>query len=319
MALILLFLLFSPYNYLGVRKEVPYDSMPLSSMREVILKQPDKIVLGDSRMANLNPDYIEQVSGEHYTMLAFGGANVGHSIALFWFATEHTQLSKVVFGIGWYTSNGEQGPGFIPELAQQATNPIKFIADYDNWSFTMHRFRVRYTNAVNSVITMPAGWVEEDTDIAQSMENRPLPVSDEYTPFHPGVMNHSYIICATLNDLEDGYELRDDTLNQLGEVIDYCDQNGIEIVFVFPPMHLVLFQDVTGPLGIDADRERYKQYLIARATVYDFEFVNAFNNNDRNFLDAFHLNGDAKKWLINAIFADVETPDSNVIRYIKDA
>ena len=56
-----LFLAFEPYDYFGLRGgDSDYLCKPLSSVRELVLTHPENIVLGDSRMANLNMDLAEQ-------------------------------------------------------------------------------------------------------------------------------------------------------------------------------------------------------------------------------------------------------------------
>lgn len=306
----LLFFLFSPYDYLSLRGYTNYEAKPLTDMRLLMKEQPDSIILGDSRMANLNVDYINEITGEHYVSLAFGGANLGESVALFWFATEHTQLKKVVFGVGWYTSNGEQPAGNIPRRVQEATNPWKFFSSYNNWTFTLHRIRVSLHNFAANSLGMTALAIDDPDP--RSLDT-PVPQFPWTGTFRQDLYDSGFIIFSNLEDI--GYELRQDTLDQLGEVIDYCGQNDIEIIFVFPPMHDVLFLTVTPRLGIDVYREQYKEYLIARATVYDLEFRNAFNSNDMNFVDAFHLTGAGKKWLAEVIFTDLESP--YIIRYIQ--
>lgn len=307
-----LFLTFSPFDYFSLRDDTNYDAKPMTDMRSLMKDKPDKIILGDSRMANLNVDYINEITEEDYLSLAFGGANMGESIALFWFATEHTQLTKVVFGVGWYTSNGEQTPGKIPAYAKEVTNPLNFLSDYNNWTYTLWRMRVATRNAAADLFNQPR-WAIDDPD-PRALDTLPPMNVEGSGLWRQDIMDYGNIIYSNLDTI--GYELRDDTLAQLQEVIDYCDQNGIELIFVFPPMHDVLFYTVTPHMNIDVYRERYKRFLIERATVFDFEFQSGFNSNDRNFVDGFHLTGAGKMWLSQVIFTDMETPDVN--RYYKD-
>lgn len=308
--LTLLFFVFEPFDYFLLRGDAPYSAKPLSSMREVIRNKPDKIILGDSRMANLNTDYIKEITGEDYTMLGFGGSTVGECVALFWFATEHTTLTEVVFGVGFYTSANEQTAGRIPHTEKQATNIFSFYSNSNNWLSAINNAKEQTVNAAAQLFNQPA-WITYPED-PQSTEDIPVDLT------WGSVWRKNLEDFANLlySNLERGYTLEKNTLDMLGEVIDYCNANGIKITFVFPPMHDSVYVMVTGPLGIDPYREQYKKYLIRRATVFDFEFRSAFSASDSNFYDGFHLTGTNKKWLAEMIFTDAAS--ENVIRYYRD-
>ena len=50
------FFVFEPYDYFAVKGDAVYGSMPLSSMRQLKKERPANIILGDSRMANIDTD-----------------------------------------------------------------------------------------------------------------------------------------------------------------------------------------------------------------------------------------------------------------------
>lgn len=110
----LLFFMLEPYDYFGLRGDATYLSKPLSAMRAVRRDRPANIILGDSRMANLNIGYIEELTGEDYEMLGFGGATMGECIELFWYATEQTKLEKVYFEVTFYTAGGDMEAAVFP-------------------------------------------------------------------------------------------------------------------------------------------------------------------------------------------------------------
>jgi len=97
----------------------------------------------------------------------------------------------------------------------------------------------------------------------------------------------------------------------LEEIIDYCSANGIELVFVIPPMHISLFTLVTEPLGIDTYRERLRTFLVERASVIDLEFISEFNSYDDNYFDGFHLRNEMKRILIEFIFCSRDSEAVN--------
>lgn len=303
----LLFFLLEPFDYFGLKHNATYLSKPLSAMREVRNEQPANIILGDSRMANLNVAYIEELTGEDWTMLGFGGASLGECIELFWYATEHTALERCVFGINFYSSGGEQGVGRIPLVQGQADNLFTFVSNFNNWLEVVNAAKYRTKNLLAGLLDKPA-WLEYPEDPTTFDL---VPVSDEM-----GETYHKYLedYAAVLrNQLGDSWFVAPETLQKLYEVADYCDEHGVELTFVFPPMSDSVYDLVLAPMGIEADVEALKQALLDRAPVYDLQFRNAFSADDANFHDGFHLAGPQKKLLAELIFTDVES--DYIVRY----
>ena len=292
--LLAMFLAFEPYDYFGLKEESTYLSKPLSSMRELKREQPANIILGDSRMANLNTDYIEEISGERYLMLGFGGAQLGESIELFWYATEHTKLEKVVLGFSFYNSGGDQGSGRIPIIEELAESPIMFTGNLNYWLEAINMLKLKTLNFVGTAFNRPEliEYPEDPTTFAYNT------VTDERGDrYRKDLEDFAKII----EDMCAGYSLEDKTLEQLGAVISYCEENDIELTFVFPPMHDSIF-DVVDKLDIEKYREKSKEYISSRAKAIDFEVKNDFSANEDNFYDGFHLQGEQKKWLAESIF-----------------
>ena len=104
---VVLFFVFEPYDYFGLKHNSHYLSKPLSTMREVIRDHPKSIILGDSQMANLNIDYIEELTGTRYTMLGFGGSRSVLSVNI-----EAAGHHPATLGVGlttgcWATRRGD--------------------------------------------------------------------------------------------------------------------------------------------------------------------------------------------------------------------
>lgn len=306
---LLLFFWLEPFDYFGLKQDATYLSKPLSAMREVKNEQPANIILGDSRMANLNIGYIEELTGEDWTMLGFGGASLGECIELFWYATEHTVLETCVFGINFYSSGGEQGVGRIPLVQKQADSVFEFVSNFNNWLEIVNSGKYKTKNILAGILNKPE-WVEYPEDPTTFDL---IPVSDEMGEhYHKYLEDYAAVISGQLGDT---WAVEDETLQKLYEIIDYCDENGIALTFVFPPMSDSVFDLVLEPMGIEADVDAFKQALIDRAPVYDLQFRNAFSADDANFHDGFHLAGPQKKLLAELIFTGAES--DNIVRYAK--
>ena len=151
-----LFLALEPYDYFGLRGgDSTYLSRPLSTVRELQRENPKNIILGDSRMANLNTDYIYELTGEEYMMLGFGGAQTGELLELFWYAAEHCELEKVVFGINLYSSCGPQDAGRIPAVIERAESTADFLLNANVWLEAINNGKVKLINLAAKLLSRP--------------------------------------------------------------------------------------------------------------------------------------------------------------------
>lgn len=304
---LLLFFWLEPFDYFGLKHDATYLSKPLSAMREIRNEQPANIILGDSRMANLNIGYVEELTGENWTMLGFGGASLGECVELFWYATEHTTLETCVFGVNFYSSGGEQGVGRIPLVREQADSVFEFTANFNNWLEIVNAAKYKTKNLLARALDKPA-WIEYPEDPTTFDL---VPVSDEMgETYHKYLEDYAAVISGQLGD---SWSVEDETLQKLYEIVDYCGENGVELTFVFPPMSDSVYDLVLAPIGIEDDVDALKQALIDRAAVVDLQFRSAFSADDANFHDGFHLAGPQKKLLAELIFTDADS--DYVVRY----
>ncbi len=299
-----LFLAFDAYNYFGMGSHMTYLSKPLSTMRELVRDKSENIILGDSHMANCNVDYIEELSGEHYTMLAYGGATLSENIDEFWYAVEHTELKKVVFGVEFYNMNPDHYVDRFTSVIEKVEHPLTFLSGYTYWIEAIENMFATVQNAAADLTGIHA--LRVAVEDPSSLEFDPVPMQDRnpYTGARVDLEDYSMLIYQQCEN----YSAPTGPLEELGKIIDYCDGHGIEIVFVMPPANSEIWNRVIYPLGIDGYIEMYKDYLKSRATVYDFEFYNDFARDDSNFLDGMHMVRSGKMWLTEVVFGGEESP-----------
>ncbi len=304
--LFLLFFIFEPYDYFCVKGDAIYLSRPLSSMREVRKNKPGNIIFGDSQMANLNVEYIEEITGEDYSTLAFGGASLRENLDLFQYATENTELKKVVFGVSFYSLGKYGEDSRIPNVLEQVNNPFKFVANFNYWLEALNTVKYKTVNAAADVLGKPElKSYPENPTLFDAPQDIP---SERGTVYRKNLEDYAETICE---QFPQGYSIKPEVYTELQKLIDYCDENGIELIFVFPPMHQSISTNVIEPLSIEKDIEEAKEFLKSRATVYDFEYVNAFTENEDNFYDGFHLANAQKKFFAEMLFV---SPDPNYVQ-----
>ncbi|MEA4911054.1 MAG: hypothetical protein VB092_00375 [Oscillospiraceae bacterium] len=298
LAVLVLFFALEPYDYYGWHGESNYTSRPLSAVRALLRGQPTGIVLGDSRMATLSEDYIRAVSGEDYCSLAFGGAQLGECLSLFWYAAQHTQLERVVLGVSFYNMGGTQDGGRIPGVLRQADSVYGFVSNFNHWLEAFNTLKYKTQNALGTALGRADWlWYPEDPTRFEA-----LPVSDARGDVYRADLEDYAQTIRAMTGAD--FHIEDATYEALAAVIDYCDANGIELTIVLPPMHVSIFTDVVEPLGLAEELNRLRGFVAARVVVYDFEYPNAFTENEDNFYDGFHLQGPQKQLLIDVIFGN---------------
>ena len=86
-----------------------------------------------------------------------------------------------------------------------------------------------------------------------------------------------------------------------------CEENGIELIIVYPPMHMSVAELVVQAQGLQPQMDKYKSFIRARGvTVYDMEFDSEFTRCEDNFFDGYHLMNSRKQYLAELLFTDIE-------------
>ncbi len=103
-----LIVLIDPYNYFGLSHFINDDIKLNTSQRldyclwkslEFRKRPADSILLGDSRMYNLDVRLINKATGRSYYNFAYGGGTLPEIIDTFWYATSLTKLKNVYIGL----------------------------------------------------------------------------------------------------------------------------------------------------------------------------------------------------------------------------
>ena len=304
--LIAFFFAFEPYDYWNLKDDEWYMSRSISSMRELILSDSQNIILGDSRMANLNIDYIQEISGEKYTNMAYGGATLHENIEQFWYAVNHTtNLKKAVIGISYYNLDGNLYSTRLDEVIEKSENPLIFMSDFGYWVDA-------FQNAKNKTVDL---WTQisgnEETKIHlddPSVQDDPVLTTEQTEGYRADLFDYAHTILG--NIAPRGYSLAGEGMyiDRLLEIAEYCDKNGIELILVMAPCNRAIWDIVIYPNQIEMTMEYYKNILKSAATVYDAEFYNAFAMDDANFLDGHHLCKEEKLRMARVIFGSEESP-----------
>jgi hypothetical protein len=300
-----LFFCFEPYDYWSLKGDDWYQSRHIASMRELLVEKPGKIILGDSRMANLNADYIESVSGERYTNLAYGGATMNESIGQFWYAAEHTTLEKVVISVNFYTVNGNLFSDRLDAIIEKCENPLAFMSDFSVWSNTFDNTKYKALDLMADATGDDSLRVHLD-DPSSLTQADPEPSATIVSGYREDIYDHAMIVRANSGVFT--LSGQGNYLWRLEEIAAYCNANNIELIFVIEPCSGALWDFMIFQDELEVFVSRYKDRLKSVATVYDSEFYNDFARDDSNFLDSLHLAKDEKLRQARIIFGGEDSP-----------
>ena len=118
-----------PYNYFNTNM-VEQDfkdrvCFPLNERLSIIIDYQQNpspnILIGDSRIQNLDVEEIELASGDAYYNFGYGGCNLPELIQTFWFATEHQKLENVVVGISFGMYNKYNNTDFFKNALKSSS------------------------------------------------------------------------------------------------------------------------------------------------------------------------------------------------------
>ncbi|MDD3428622.1 MAG: hypothetical protein PHG02_01285 [Oscillospiraceae bacterium] len=275
------FVAFEPYNYFGI-KRFANESGVIYRVRSYRRNPQSAIILGDSRMAHFDMDLVQQVSGRQFANLSFGGAALGESIDMFYFAKEEAEkqgikLDTVYMGVSFYTLRGSYNINRMQSIETILNNPLAYMLNFDYnvdmLTMILPTLRGDYTGTEQET----AVWTEADY---KDETGALLPYRKQLTEYA-----QTALVPACQN-----YTLNTQQLQRLVEMAEYCAQNQIALTFVFPPMDESVWNLVVQPLGIAPQLEKAVEVLNATpARVLDYETTLDAELTERQFYDGFHI------------------------------
>lgn len=271
------FIAFEPNDYFGLRGEGSLNA-PVSRIRAYENDMTDNVILGDSRMAHFDMELVEEVSGEAWSNVSYGGASLDESIDEFYYLYELNQdIQNVVFGVSFYTlNNNYRTVNRMATVKTQLENPAAYL------------FNLEYN--INALTVFKDEVLLGLPDVEETAEHTP----DEYMDENGGALPfRSDLIDYAENSLApvcENYAVNEAALERLLELAAFCEEHGVNFTVVFPPMDESVRVLVAQPNGIDATMADVLARLAdAGVRVLDYEWENDPGYPDTAYYDGFHL------------------------------
>lgn len=257
-----------PFNYFGVSPLIDdaHKRATASKIHYTLWKTIDflrdprpNLILGDSRMGQIQVPDVEKVTGDRYFNYSYGGGTIPELIDTFRFATQQVKVERVFIGVSFINLNAFQNRNRFRESQSILANPLLYLIN-------RNVLRAAYYAVL-------AQWSGEAAEVEAPRAGR-----DEFWKHQLGTAIVSHY---------GNFKYSREFMESLRELAQYCDANGIALTFLIPPTHVDL-QAKIAEFGLTADAEEFNRELRSLGHVIDMDFPNDFTRDRENFLDPFH-------------------------------
>ena len=274
------FVAFEPNNYFGLKADTD-SSQPVARVRAYQQEPGTRLIIGDSRLAHFDMELVEEVSGQEWQNLAFGGASLRESLDLATFVLDSgNPVEEILFELSFYTVNANYDTDRFSSLEETLNNPLAYCLnlEYNVNALTMFMNTVNNTpDTIESGDWGPADYFDE--------EGNAIPV-------HWKLYQYPSLIDSKCSS----WSVNEEELLRLGELARRCNEEGVELTIVLPPMAEIVRTEVCEKYAIDEKMQADVLPLLQEwsseygCTVLDYEWGGScITDDDTQFFDGFHL------------------------------
>lgn len=294
-----LFLAFEPNNFFGIRSTTPSGAI-FGALRQYDKNPQDSIILGDSRLAHINMEQVEQVAGKPYANLAFGGASLKEQLdELDWLLARYPNINEVVLTLSFYTVNAAYNTDRFETIETALTNPFAYLCSLDYNLLTFDRMLSWLRGE-----TLDGGATETEDPADYQYAEYTNPTTGETVLLRTRIIDYINDISRYTRD----FSVNTEQLERLLNTIESFQAAGIRFIVVLPPMEDTAFQYEVVETGIAAQMEPLlAQLRQTGALVLDYELTGRLTLREDQYFDGFHL--DYKRGLpewTDILFTDIK-------------
>ena len=274
------FAAFEPNNYFGLKASAT-SSQPVARVRAYQQEPGTNMILGDRRLAHFDMARVEQVSGKAWQNLAFGGASLKETLDLADYVLDSgNRVDSLLVEVSFYTLNAGYNTDRFQALEETLNNPLAYCL---NLEYNVNALTVAMDTLKGTPDTIESGdWTAADY----------LADDGATLPLHRKLYDYSAIITPKCRS----WTLNEAQLTRLAELAARCQNEGIALTIVLPPMAEHVRTEVCDPFGItEAMQDEVLPELHAIAaetgcTLLDYEWNGScITDDDTQFFDGFHL------------------------------
>jgi len=234
-------------------------------------------IIGDSRAGMFSVENIKKITGDEYYKFVFGGATAMEITEVFWYTARRVKLKKVYLVIPFNIYNDNKINSIFREAAPLSQNWIRYAS-------SSYVLRISLGVVIKALLGIQTG-SNVALDAGDIMSDK-----EAFWKYQIGAVERSYSIYIEPKII----------LKRLKEIKEYCDSQGIKLVFVIPPSHLDL-QKVISKYNLDDEFVQFKKDLRSLSTTYDYDYPNRCARSRQLFDDPWH----GKKLLYRVLEEDI--------------
>ena len=274
------FAAFEPNNYFGLKASAS-SSQPVARVRAYQQAPGTNLILGDSRLAHFDMQLVNSLTGQPWQNLAFGGASLKETLDLAdYILNSGHEVDTLLAEVSFYTLNAGYNTDRFRALEETLNNPLAYCL---NFEYNVNALTVAMDTLKGTPDTIESGdWTAADY------------LADDGTtlPLHRKLYDYPAIITPKCRS----WTLNEAQLTRLAELAARCQNEGIALTIVLPPMAENVRTEVCDPFGItEAMQDEVLPELHAIAaetgcTLLDYEWNGScITDDDTQFFDGFHL------------------------------
>lgn len=274
-----IFIAFEPNNYFGLKAQADGTDI-MATLRQYQVHPQNRVIIGDSRMAKLNPVLVQETTGRFYANLAFGGASLKEQLdVLDWVEKQNPNLQEAVFMLSFYNLNTAYNHD--RKIIAAMNNPLRYMT---NLGYNINML----TNLLDHLL--PGRQVGATGETTQ-------PGSQEYVDFTSSVTGETVSMRKTIashitemTPRTKNWQLNEAQFQRLLDTVQRFEEKGIRLILVLPPASDEVMEHIVDAFGIRQPMmDVFAQLNSAGATVLDYEFSNRELMTPDDFYDGFHL------------------------------
>lgn len=246
----------------------------LYKMQEFRRHPCENILLGDSRIDGLDTAEIERITGDTYFNFAYGGGTAYEIVDTFWYAANHVKLKRVYIGVNFNIYNASNRLDLVPEAERTLAQPLTYYFSLYTTKISLYNlcYKVLGINMVSETPTMEKSvfWKEQ--------------------------------LGKTTKNFYGRYIYPEDLCIKFEQIRDYCREHDIELVFIIPPTHVDLQNEVAS-YGLTQEYARYKSDLHSFGKVFDFDVDTSDNRDYDLYRDPYHAGKEIKEKVIHTVWS----------------
>lgn len=273
------FVAFEPNNYFGLKSSAS-SSQPVARVRAYQQAPGSRLILGDSRLAHFDLSLVEQLTGQSWQNLAFGGASLKETLDLanYVLDTGHP-IDELLVEVSFYTLNENYNTDRFAALETTLNNPAAYCL---NLEYNVNALTVFMDTLRGTPDTIESGdWTKEDY----------LDADGNAIPLHRILYDYPAAITPKCR----AWALNEGELARLEALAARCKERKVALTVVLPPMADLVRTEVCVPFGIDAAMAEVLPTLHGWAAQYGFALLDyewsgsVITDDDTQFYDGFHL------------------------------